>query len=90
MKKSGKPLKKSVKGIPPPPASAPGSLLPGWSLARPRSIPPMTFWPAIMALGITLIAWSVATSAIVAAIGAAVFAVSLAGWIAEALHDQED
>ena len=45
-----------------------------------------TWWPAALALGIVLVLWGIVTSLMVAAVGVAVFAVALAGWLGEVCH----
>ncbi|MEO7034918.1 MAG: hypothetical protein ABI548_13510 [Polyangiaceae bacterium] len=62
---------------------------PAYGEARPERIPRPTVWPGALAFAITFLAWSLVTSAILALVGALVFAVALAGWIAEAIHERE-
>lgn len=51
-----------------------------------REPPRPTWWPAALALGIVFVLWGVVTSLIIMAVGAAVFAVALAGWLGEMHH----
>jgi hypothetical protein len=60
-----------------------------WSAPKPEWLAQPTWWPAALALGVTLLAWGVVTSFIIVILGAAVFAVSLAGWICEIRREQE-
>ncbi|MFL5731700.1 MAG: hypothetical protein ACJ78Q_00750 [Chloroflexia bacterium] len=55
----------------------------GWSWAQPEHIPLPTYWPAGLALGVTLLLWGLITSPLLTIIGLIVFATSLAGWIGE-------
>ena len=61
---------------------------PGWSKPRPEVIPRPTAWPPAMALGIMFFAWGLVTSPVVLGVGAALFVVSLGGWIGEIRHEQ--
>lgn len=58
-----------------------------WHQPQPASLPRPTYWPAVMALGITFVFWGVASTWIISAVGLALFASSLAGWIGE-LRDE--
>jgi hypothetical protein len=40
----------------------------------------------VLALAITFLAWGLVTSLLISAVGAALFAVALAGWIGELRH----
>ncbi len=59
------------------------ALRPGWSLAQPAEIPKPTYWPIVMALGITLFAWGVVTSLIISFVGLVLFVLSLVGWLGD-------
>ena len=58
-----------------------------WSAAKPDVIPRPTYMPAAMAFGITLLLWGIVTSPVLLGVGAAVMALSLAGWIGEMRHE---
>ena len=60
----------------------------GWERLPAEHMPPPTFWPAGLGLGITLLCWSVITSWVVFVLGLIVFAGSLAGWIVDFLHER--
>jgi hypothetical protein len=60
----------------------------GWGAAKPETISRPTYWPAAMALGITLLLWGLVTSPVVLVAGAAVIVVSLVGWIGEMRREQ--
>ena len=66
------------------------SLPPGWSRPKPEELAVPTWWPALLALGATFIAWGLVTSFIVWIIGLVTFAVSLAGWIGEIRHEHKE
>lgn len=59
----------------------------GWSVPRPERIPGDTYTPAVMAVGITFMAWGLVTTLIISGVGAVLFAFSLASWIGEARRD---
>lgn len=63
---------------------------PGWNLARPRKLARPTFWPAALALAITLLFWSLVTSRVIALVGIILFAAALAGWIREICHERKE
>ena len=54
-----------------------------WGKPRPDVIPRPTYVPAAMAFALTLTFWGLVTSPVVLAMGLVLFALSLAGWIAE-------
>ena len=60
-----------------------------WSVPRPLRLPRPPLWPAAAALGIVLLLWGVVTAWLVAGTGAALLALSAAGWIRELQHDRE-
>jgi hypothetical protein len=53
------------------------------SIARPVRLPAPTYTPAIVGLGIVLMAWGAVTTIVVGAAGVALLAVGAAGWIVE-------
>ncbi|HEY3357643.1 MAG TPA: hypothetical protein VGQ83_30605 [Polyangia bacterium] len=61
---------------------------PGWSAPRPATIPPPTYWPAVLAAGVAGACLGVLTSVVVAAVGLLVCAVALGGWIGDLARDQ--
>lgn len=52
-------------------------------LADPQDLPEPTYWPFLMALGITLGMWWIVSSWILGGIGVVLFFISLYGWINE-------
>jgi hypothetical protein len=63
-------------------------LRPGWSRAKPDSIPAPTAWPAALALGTMFFAWGIIASPIILVVGLVLFAFALAGWIGEIRHER--
>jgi hypothetical protein len=51
-----------------------------------EALPRPTYWPAVMAFGITLLFWGLVTSYLILVVGLIVLAVALAGWIGDLLH----
>jgi hypothetical protein len=61
-------------------------LPPGWSRARPEHIPRPTYWPAVLAFGLTLALWGFLTTWIISVVGIVLIAISLVGWIGDLRH----
>jgi hypothetical protein len=59
----------------------------GWVPLPAEHLPSPTYWPAGLAAAITFLFWGLIASWVVLAAGAVLFAVSLAGWIREMLHE---
>ena len=59
---------------------------PGWHAVEHEALPQPTYWPAVMAFGITLLFWGLVTSYLILVVGLIVLAVALAGWIGDLLH----
>jgi hypothetical protein len=59
----------------------------GWSRPLPEELPRPTYWPVVMAMGITFLAWGLVTSVLVSGVGLVLFAMALAGWIGEIRHE---
>ena len=62
-------------------------LPPGWSRARPEHIPRPTYWPAVLAFGLTFALWGIITTWIISAVGLVLVALSVAGWIGDLRHE---
>jgi hypothetical protein len=72
-----------------PPADAQKSdLPPGWHVAQPEKLPRPTYWPAVMALGITFVFWGIVTTLAISAVGFSLTALALSGWIGELRNEQ--
>jgi len=63
-------------------------LPPGWSRPKPEVLADPTWWPALLALGATVMTWGLVTSFVVLIVGFVTFAVSLTGWSGDMRHDQ--
>ncbi len=59
-----------------------------WGEPRPAHVPRPTAWPMLCAAAVVLLFFSLASSPVVAVVGGLVFAVTLAGWIGELLHER--
>ncbi len=70
------------------PSSSPSGPRSGWNAAKPQRLPKPSRWPIGLALAISVLAWAIVTSAIVAAVGAVLFSVCLLGWIGEIRHER--
>ncbi len=62
---------------------------PGWTAPQPAHLSEPTYWPVVMALGITLLLWGIVTSFLISLVGLALFGLSLAGWIGDILHENK-
>lgn len=71
---------------PPPPAEGRATIPAGWNRAAPAHLPPPTYWPAVLALGIVLLFWGLVSSPIISAVGLGLFALGLGGWIGDLRH----
>ncbi|MGB6482377.1 MAG: hypothetical protein WBE86_02695 [Candidatus Acidiferrales bacterium] len=60
-----------------------------WTEPRPQNIPRPTYSPAVLALAIVCLLWGLVTSYLISLLGLILFAVGLAGWIGELLHEHE-
>lgn len=60
-----------------------------WTPLPLEHLPAPTFWPAGLALAITFIFWGLISSWVVFAVGLFLFALSLAGWIADIRHERK-
>jgi hypothetical protein len=61
----------------------------GWTPLPHAHAPRPTFYPAGLALGTAFLFWGLITSVVVLAVGLAVFAASLTGWIYEIRHERK-
>jgi hypothetical protein len=75
-----------------------GSIPRGWHKPLPEHLPKPGYWPAIMAMGITFILWSLAvgfnevvsTIIILFIVGLSLFTVALIGWIGDLRDERKD
>ena len=61
---------------------------PEWDMLEPEILPNPTYWPVVMALGITFLAMGFVTSFLISGVGLLLFGISLAGWIGEIIHER--
>lgn len=54
-----------------------------WTVPFPEHLPPPSAWPALFALGVTLLGWGLISSAVLVLVGGALTAYALGHWIAE-------
>jgi len=59
----------------------------GWKRPLPERLPRRTYWPAILALAMTLTLLGPVTLMPITVIGVAMGGVALIGWIGELLHE---
>ena len=60
---------------------------PGWRTVEEIHLPNPTYWPAVLALAITFIAWGILTSLWITLVGFILFALAIGGWIGDLLHE---
>lgn len=61
-----------------------------WVALPDEALPQPTYWPAVMAAGITAVLWGLVTSLIITAVGVGLMAISAAGWIVNVKHGGEN
>lgn len=61
----------------------------GWTKPQPETIPPPTYAPVVVALGVAMMLWGILTTWGISAVGAAVFATGLAAWIGALRHEHK-
>jgi hypothetical protein len=59
-----------------------------WSAPLPEKIPPPTYAPVFLALGITFLLFGVLSSYVFSAAGLVLMAVSISKWVGELLHGE--
>lgn len=52
-------------------------------------MPEPTYWPMVLALGVSVFFWGFMTMPLVSGIGVALIVISLVGWIGEIRHEHE-
>jgi hypothetical protein len=62
-------------------------LKPGWKRPLPDHLPRPTYWPAMLALAITIILLGPVTLMPITFVGLGLATVALIGWIGEILHE---
>ncbi|MEZ4865227.1 MAG: hypothetical protein R3C14_28175 [Caldilineaceae bacterium] len=58
-----------------------------WTDLPVAPIPPLTYWPALLALGATFLLWGFVTSLLISGLGLILLAIALGGWIVELRHE---
>ena len=58
----------------------------GWYRPEHIALPRPTYWPAVMAFGIVLLAWGLVTTLLISGVGLVLFALALVGWIGALRH----
>jgi hypothetical protein len=57
--------------------------------AVPEELPPLTFWPLFLAVGVVFLFWGILTSLLISATGLVISGISLFGWIADMIPENE-
>lgn len=57
--------------------------------AKPKKLPKATYWPFFLALGLTLILWSIETGWMIGLSGLLIFLISLFKWIKDINHEEQ-
>ena len=60
---------------------------PDWAKAQPEKLPAPTYWPFVVALGLTFVFWGLLTTWIILVAGFVIFCIGLAGWINLLRHE---
>ncbi len=55
----------------------------GWTQPLPPESTRPTYWPAALALGVTVTLWGLVTSLVILGVGAVLGGVAIVGWVAE-------
>ena len=63
---------------------------PGWNELPAGHLPHPTYFPAGLAMGVTFLFWGLITSWVIVAVGLALFAAALAGWITDIRHERNE
>ena len=60
---------------------------PGWSRPKPEIIPRATYWPVLLAGGISFVMWGLISNVWVFGVGLILFFVSMIGWVNDLLNE---
>ncbi len=63
-------------------------LKPGWYILPAEELPLPSYWPVVMALGITLLCFGIISSTLIIIAGIILFVVSIYGWIGDLQNEQ--
>ncbi len=58
----------------------------GWHKPQPERLAKPTYWPVVMALGITFLGLGLVTTLLISGVGFVLIVLALAGWIKEIRH----
>lgn len=58
-------------------------MMPGWKNPLPLHLPRPTYWPAMLALGVTIVLLGLVTIKLISLVGLGLMAAALIGWIGE-------
>lgn len=58
-----------------------------WHIPQPEKLPRPTYWPVVMALGLTFVFWGPVTTVLLSGVGLILVTLALVGWIGE-LRDE--
>jgi len=62
---------------------------PGWIPLRGEPLPQPTYWPVVMAVGITAVLWGIVTSLLISLAGLALIIISICGWIVDVKNERQ-
>jgi hypothetical protein len=71
----------------PTPEDGAGVIKKGFVALHAEPLPKPTFWPATLAFAVTFLLWGIVTTPMITAVGVALLALSLAGWIGDIRHE---
>lgn len=60
----------------------------GWHTPKPEVIPSPTYWPVVLAFGVTLMGFGVLTSYLISLVGLVLFVLAMSKWIGELCREQ--
>lgn len=60
-----------------------------WNRPEPGLLPPPTYWPAVLALGNTLLLWGILTTWVISLVGLVSCIAGLSGWIHNLLQQPD-
>jgi hypothetical protein len=58
-----------------------------WIVPQGVHIPEPTYMPVFMAIGMVCLLWGIVTTPLISLVGAALFVISIVGWIGELRHE---
>lgn len=82
----GAPPRETETGAPPIAAVEP-TPQPGWSLPKPEMIPRATYWPVLLAGGISFVFWGLISDIFIFGAGLILTIMSMIGWVNDLLNE---